>query len=406
LYGTGSWRLIAGDGELLTPTSNVTDVLDLSRRTPNKFLWEVSYAECTNAVEVQVVSNSLQSLADAGEDGVTTNGMFRLSAKSFDSSSITGEWTVVGGSGEFADPTSPNTYVTGLSQGINTFRWTLKGYDCEAYDDVQVRSADEPVAGFNMVNDKGCEPLTVLFNNITLGDATYHWDFGDGTASTLRSPEHIFEKAGVYKVTLTATGKYRTDKTEQYVTVLSSPTAAFTVSSTQLYVPNAEAHFYNSSDRVEEYYWDFGDGHSSTEKDPVHMYYEDGEYDITYIVTDLNGCKDTLTYENYIHVGKGSFIVFPTAFTPNLEQQLDGRYEAEERRLDIFYPVSRNVDTYRLEVYNQWGNMVFVTEDLYEGWNGYYLDQPAAQGTYVYKAEGRFRDGTAFRQGGSILLIR
>ena len=406
LYGTGSWRLIAGDGELLTPESNVTDVLDLSRRTPNKFLWEVSYADCTNAVEVQVVSNSLQSLADAGEDGVTTNGMFRLSAQTFNNPSISGEWSVVGGSGEFADPTNPNTYVTGLSQGINTFRWTLKGYDCEAYDDVQVRSADEPVAGFNMLNDKGCEPLTVLFNNVTMGDATYHWDFGDGKASTLRSPEHIFEKAGVYKVTLTATGKYRTDKAEQYVTVLSSPTAAFTVSSTQLYVPNAEAHFYNGTDRIETYYWDFGDGHSSTEKDPVHMYYEDGEYDITYIVTDYNGCKDTLTYENYIHVGKGSFVIFPTAFTPNLDQELDGSYSAEERRLDIFYPVSRNVDSYRLDVYNQWGNMVFTTDDLYKGWNGYYLGQPAAQGTYVYKAEGRFKDGTAFRQGGSILLIR
>ena len=405
-FGEGSWSLVAGDGEVLTPNSNVTDVIDLSTKVLNQFRWEVSFAECSNSVIVDVVSHSLQALADAGEDGVSTNGIFRLSARNFNNSSIQGKWTVVAGAGEFEDATSPNTYVTGMAEGINTFRWTLTGYDCEAYDEVQVRSVDEPVAGFNMQNDKGCEPLTVLFDNITIGDAEYVWDFGDGKASTLRSPQHIFEDAGVYKVTLTAVGKRKTDKVEKYVTVLPSPTAAFTVSSTQLYVPNAEAHFFSESDRVESYYWDFGDGHSSVEKDPIHVYYEDGEYDINFIVTDVNGCKDTLTYENYIHVGKGAFIVFPTAFTPNVSQQIDGTYSEEERRLDLFYPVARNVDIYHLEIFNQWGNMVFTTDDLYEGWNGYYLGQPAAQGSYVYRAEGRFKDGTAFREGGSILLIR
>lgn len=405
-FGEGSWSLVAGDGEVLTPNSNVTDVIDLSTKVLNQFRWEVSFAECSNSVIVDVVSHSLQALADAGEDGVSTNGIFRLSARNFNNSSIQGKWTVVAGAGEFEDATSPNTYVTGMAEGINTFRWTLTGYDCEAYDEVQVRSVDEPVAGFNMQNDKGCEPLTVLFDNITIGDAEYVWDFGDGKASTLRSPQHIFEDAGVYKVTLTAVGKRKTDKVEKYVTVLPSPTAAFTVSSTQLYVPNAEAHFFSESDRVESYYWDFGDGHSSVEKDPIHVYYEDGEYDINFIVTDINGCKDTLTYENYIHVGKGAFIVFPTAFTPNVSQQIDGTYSEEERRLDLFYPVARNVDIYHLEIFNQWGNMVFTTDDLYEGWNGYYLGQPAAQGSYVYRAEGRFKDGTAFREGGSILLIR
>jgi PKD repeat protein len=293
-----------------------------------------------------------------------------------------------------------------LAPGYNTLRWTLKGYNCEAYDEIRVRSADEPIAGFNMPSDTGCEPFEVQFDNITIGKADYVWDFGDGAQSTLRSPSHLYDKAGVYKVALTAIGKYRTDKVEKTVTVLPSPEASFTVSSAQLYVPNAEAHFFNETDKAVSYYWDFGDGHASTEKDPVHTYYEDGEYDITYIVVDENGCADTLKYENYIHVGKGSFIVFPTAFTPNVNQELDGIYSPEERRLDIFYPIWRNVDTYKLEIFNQWGNMVFSTDDVLQGWNGYYLNQPAAQGVYVFKAEGRFRDGTAFREGGSVLLIR
>ena len=59
-----------------------------------------------------------------------------------------------------------------------------------------------------------------------------------------------------------------------------------------------------------------------------------------------------------------------------------------------------------LDIYNQWGIKVFTTDQLDQGWNGYYLGQPAAQGTYVYKAEGRYQDGTSFRLGGSVLLIR
>ena len=405
-FGQGRWTLVSGDGEVLTPDGNQTDVIDLSTRTTNVVMWEVYYGECSNSIPVSITSHSLQELADAGEDGVTTNGVYHLSAQTYNNSSVKGTWTVVSGSGEFEDPHSPITNVTGLAPGYNTLRWTLEGYNCEAYDDIRVRSADEPIAGFNMPNDTGCEPFEVQFDNITIGKADYVWDFGDGAASTLRSPSHLYEKAGVYKVTLTAIGKYRTDNVEKTVTVLPSPEASFTVSSAQLYVPNAEAHFFNETDKAVSYYWDFGDGHSSTDKDPVHTYYEDGEYDITYIVVDENGCADTLKYENYIHVGKGSFIVFPTAFTPNVSEELDGIYSPEERRLDLFYPISRNVDTYKLEIFNQWGNMVFSTENLLQGWNGYYLNQPAAQGVYVFKAEGRFRDGTAFREGGSILLIR
>ncbi|HOH95734.1 MAG TPA: gliding motility-associated C-terminal domain-containing protein, partial [Candidatus Enterocola sp.] len=102
----------------------------------------------------------------------------------------------------------------------------------------------------------------------------------------------------------------------------------------------------------------------------------------------------------------GSFITFPTAFVPNLTEANGGVYSPEERRLDIFYPVSRNVDTYKLEIFNQWGVKVFVSEDLYQGWDGYYLGKCAQQATYSYKAEGYFKDGTSFRQSGNFMLVR
>jgi PKD repeat protein len=408
-FGKGRWILMSGDGEVLSTEGNVTDVIGLGTRGVNVFAWEVSHGVCSNRVNVSVISNSLQALADAGDDGVTTNGTYRLMAQNYNNPNVVGVWSVVSGSGDIADPYSPITLVTNLAPGVNTLRWTLKGYDCEAYDEIKVRSADEPVAEFNMDKNRGCAPFTVQFDNITIGQADYQWDFGDSRFSTLRNPSHTFEKSGVYTIKLTAKGKYKTDVVEKQIEVLPAPEAAFNVTTTQVYLPNAEVHFFSDAtppDKIEKYYWDFGDGHFSEESEPVYTYTEEGEYDITFIVTDMNQCTDTLKYEKYIRVGEGAFIVFPTAFTPNLTQELDGKYSPEERRLDIFYPIWQNVKRLHLEVFNQWGNLVFTTDDLYQGWNGYFLGQPAAQGTYVYKAEGNFNDGTSFRKGGNILLIR
>ena len=174
----------------------------------------------------------------------------------------------------------------------------------------------------------------------------------------------------------------------------------------QLYVPNAEAHFYNETPEAVQYLWQFGDGGSSEKENPVYTYLEDGLYDVTYIVSDINLCSDTLVMEDYIKVGKDSYLVFPTAFTPNVEHSNGGHFSEGERRLDVFYPIGRNVDSYKLEIYSSWGNKVFESNDQYIGWDGYYLGKCAAQGTYFYRAEGRFKDGNAFQYSGNLMLIR
>lgn len=408
-FGEGQWILRQGDGEFENPNSPETLITGLSNKRTNVIRWEVYSSEdprCRNSIDVQVISHSLNSLVDAGADGVSTTGTYRLSARLVNDSNIKGTWTIEGGSGTIEDPHNPNTIVTGLATGINTIRWTISGYDCEAYDEIRVRLVDEPIASFNIENAEGCEPLTVQFTNTTVGDAEYKWEFGDGSTSDLRSPEHIFEKAGTYTVKLTATGDGRADSFTGVVNVLPSPVAEFSVAERQLYVPNAEAHFYNETENAVKYFWQFGDGSTSEKENPVYTYIEDGDYDITYIVSDINLCSDTLVMEKYIRVGKDSYLVFPTAFTPNVERSNGGVYSEGERRLDVFYPIGRNVDTYKLEIFSSWGVKVFESNDKNIGWDGYYLGQCADQGIYFYKAEGRFKDGNAFQYSGNLMLIR
>lgn len=411
-FGAGRWTLIGGDGYVETPDSNETLVTDLSTKNTNVIRWEVYYGTCSNTIDVNVVSHSLHKLADAGEDGTSTDGTYRLSARIINDPSIKGEWSVVGGSGTIDNPTSENTYVRGLSEGINTLRWTIKGYNCEAFDEVQIRGIDEPMASYTVEKDADCVPFTVYFNNTTVGDATYKWDFGDGSTSESRSPEHTYETAGTFTVTLTAIGDRKTDKYQGTITVYPQPEASFISGPTQLYIPNAVAQFYNTSENTVAWNWDFGDKNAtapqgtSNEENPTYKYLEPDLYTITLVVTDKKGCKDTIVAKDYMTVSRESFIVFPTAFVPNLEQANGGHYTLEERRLDIFYPIWRNVDTYSLSIFNQWGSQVFQSDDVTIGWDGYFQGKCADQGTYVYKAEGRFKDGTPFRVSGNLMLVR
>lgn len=406
-FGQGRWTLIFGDGDVLTPDSNESYVVDLSTKVTNVVRWEVYHGACSNTRDVNIISNNLSKLADAGEDGVTLDGTYRLSARMISVPNVQGTWEVVdGGTGTIDDPHAENTIVRGLQPGISTVRWTLKGYGCEAYDEVQIRSVDEPEASYKVDKDADCVPFTVFFNNTTIGDATYKWDFGDGFSSEIRSPEHTYTKAGTYTVTLVATGKRKADRYSGKITVYPSPEADFTSGDRQLYIPHAKIQFRNNTDKTTAWLWDFGDGRTSTEENPLHEYFEDGLYTVSFAVTDVKGCKDTLVMKDYVNVSKESFIVFPTAFVPNLESANGGAYNPEDRSLDVFRPVFRNVDTYTLMIYNQWGTQVFQSNDILTGWDGYYQGKCAMQGTYVYKAEGKYKDGSSYRVSGNVLLVR
>ena len=89
-------------------------------------------------------------------------------------------------------------------------------------------------------------------------------------------------------------------------------------------------------------------------------------------------------------------IVFPTGFTPNG----DGRN-------DHFKIIrSGRIDSYRLEVFNRWGQKVFDTNDPNKGWDGKIAGLPQGNDSYVYTVTGVMKDGTPVSQRGNITLIR
>ncbi|TAJ10271.1 PKD domain-containing protein [Marinilabiliaceae bacterium JC017] len=397
--GHGKWTVVSGAGTFEDATMYNSKVTDINFGE-NVYKWIISYGECTTEDVVTVRSN--KTVPYAGENDVTYEPEYELQGAN--PGKQEGTWTVIAGNGEFEDASFFNTKVTKLNAGKNTFRWTMDVNGCVAYSDVTINYKEVPDAGFTIDVDKGCYPLRVKFTNYSVGGTSFHWDFGDGDSSGDRHLVHTYDEPGEYVVSLTAPGPDgKDDVFTKTITVYDHPVADFDVTPTLVYVPGEKIRCYDLSRDADKYLWEFGDGNTSEEPNPSYEYQEAGQYSMILTVHNEYGCEDVLHKENLITVKMAGFIAFPNAFAPRPESNdLAGQAEVNT----IFKPVYRDVDEYHLQIYNRWGQLIYESNDVNEGWNGFYMDKLAPRAVYVWKASGRFISGKEFRETGSVLLIR
>lgn len=147
----------------------------------------------------------------------------------------------------------------------------------------------KPVAAFTVSPCSGSRPLAVTFTNLSTAADGWAWDFGDGTTSSIASPRHIYRHPGTYTVALTAfnsCGKRTVQKTDAIqVNDCQLPHASFVVSVGQGTAPH-EVAFTCQSYQASSWSWDFGDGLTSTEEHPLHVYRKAGTYSVTLAVSN------------------------------------------------------------------------------------------------------------------------
>jgi PKD repeat protein len=162
-----------------------------------------------------------------------------------------------------------------------------------------------PAANFSGTPISGVRPLRVQFTDESTGQILSRlWDFGDGFRSTQANPSNFYTSAGTYTVTLTVTGPGGSDTMtrENYITVSEPPPTAFFSGSPRSGVKPLTVQFSDlSSGQITSRSWNFGDGKTSDEKSPLHVYNEVGTFTVALTVTGPGG-SDTTTRENYITV--------------------------------------------------------------------------------------------------------
>lgn len=139
--------------------------------------------------------------------------------------------------------------------------------------------------------------------------------------------------------------------------------------------------------------WDFGDGNTSSEQSPVHVYGKKGMFEVKLTVTNEWGC--TATIAKVVPLTQSFRVMYPTGFTPTLEEN---RY---------FRPKTKGIVKMQLQVFNLWGNLIFETNDLQTpGWDGRLNGELLPGGTYVYRSRMESIDGDVIDDTGNFILIR
>jgi len=159
--------------------------------------------------------------------------------------------------------------------------------------------------------------------------------------------------------------------TERTIVVHPVPRALFKPLPNRVKIPGQTVTFFNYSENVSNYLWDFGDGTTSDEVAPVHQYIRTGLFDVILYTTSAEGCKDTIQMSDAVDVFSDQLKV-PNAFMPNKEGPSDGIYVPGDTRNNIFYPsvASGDIVDYELKIYNRWGNLLFISREVDRGWDG------------------------------------
>ncbi len=164
-----------------------------------------------------------------------------------------------------------------------------------------------PIAALSANVTSGTVPLTVSFTDKSTGGlpASWTWSFGDGASSIEKNPVHTYSKIGRYAVRFTAgnAAGSNTVTRSNYITVnvLVPPATAFSATPTYGSVPLNVTFTDKSTGSPVSWNWSFGDGTSSIEKNPVHIYSRTGRYTVGLTARNAAGSK-TVTRSNYIVV--------------------------------------------------------------------------------------------------------
>ena len=281
-----------------------------------------------------------------------------------------------------------------------------------------------PSVGFLATPLAGCFPVTVSTQNISMNANKFEWTLTNASGSIersgMREPQFRISAPGVYTLTLIAfdnnvpVGAPLT----RTINVFDVPIADFLLRTPQVYLGQPVEPI-NLSRFADEYFWDFGDGETSTLFQPRHNYTLEGRDSIMLVASvnhgqfDMDGdgildspviCADTT--KQAIQIIAGGAIKIPNAFTPSTSGPNSGHEDLNFTN-DVFLPIMEGVEEFTMQVFDRWGTLVFESRDKNVGWNGYDRNgrlMPA--GVYVYKLVMRLGDGQRTTKVGDVTLIR
>ncbi len=295
--------------------------------------------------------------------------------------------------------TDQQPVISVSTPGLHTVKLVVRSsIGCES-DTVSGTFMANPAPVVDITSVDGCINQPVNFFGDQVDNQTtitqWNWNFGDGSASTLQDPVHTYVQSGNMNVQLNATGSNGCISANIIKPVSIGYIDVKTINDT-LVLPNLPFNLVTSfwsSTANPSFSWTPSTGLSNPFIQGPVVSLQD---DVTYVITAATpeGCvaRDTVN----IKVFKGSAVYVPTGFTPNG----DGRNEY----LRGLYIGIKKVHYFR--IYNRWGQQVFSTTSLIEGWDGKLGGLKQQTGTYVWMLKAEDLAGKIYEMKGVFTLIR
>jgi PKD repeat protein len=244
----------------------------------------------------------------AGFTASPTNGPAPLAVSFTNSSTGATNYSWDFGDGKTSSTTNAaNTYTNSGSYTVRLIAIGPLGTNTLARTNyIVVTNASPPpvVPAFVAAPTNGLAPVTVNFTNLSTGATNYTWDFGDGKTGSTTNAVNTYTNAGSYTVRLTAIGPAGTNTLARanYIVATNAPPPLvvpdFVAAPTNGVAP-LTVNFTNLSTGATNYTWDFGDGHFSTNSNPINTYSNAGSFTVSLLAVGAGG-TNTLTRTNFI----------------------------------------------------------------------------------------------------------
>ena len=258
---------------------------------------------------------------------------------------------------------------------------------------------DTVSADFTYLLTEGCRYDTLqYFNSADNGKTTWNWIF-DSITNAEQNPLIVYNTFGNKTSQLVVNNGFCSDTSiVNFYLDHDSLRAAFT--GPAVYCPNDLAYFKDTSaGNIINWYWQFGNGFTSTlQVPPVQVYSISGRdrlFPVQLIVSSNKSCYDTVV--KYIKVANNCYIDVPTAFTPN-----------KDGLNDYLYPLNAYKSSgLEFKVFNKFGQLLFQTKDWTNKWDGTFNGSEQPPGVYVWFLQYTNTDtGKTVFQKGTTVLIR
>ncbi len=250
-------------------------------------------------------------------------------------------------------------------------------HGCQDSTDGLIRILPKPEIDF--ATESVCQGFPVNFTDnsvAVVGDMNfYSWNFGDGNTSSIQNPIHTYGAPGWYSVSLTArndSGCVATYLRPNALQIFPTPDAQFVSNEAQATDFLPLVNFINQTSSPGLFYWSFGDGDTSAQYSPTHIYDNVGIYEVNLITIDLNGCVDSTA--RFVEIRPSAEIYIPNAFTPN-----------GDAKNDVFEIYTHNVKDVEVQIYDRWGLKIVEWNDVKGGWDGRVNGDMAQSDVYVYR---------------------